>query len=53
MKQKTVQQKPLVKPKCSVCGSGQVYTRKSRIVPGSRERVCIKCGHEETLKEVR
>lgn len=50
MKQKTML-KALVKPKCSACGSSQVYTRKSKVVIGTRERVCIKCGNEEMLKE--
>jgi len=59
MKPKTVPYEKKNEPRCSSCGSGQVYTRKEqrkdRIVQvftvNRRERVCIKCGHIETLKE--
>ena len=34
------------KPKCSKCGSGQVYLRIA-----TNERVCRQCGHIEKIKE--
>lgn len=51
MKPKTVPYEKKNKPRCSSCGSSQVYTRKS--AAGAMERRCIKCNHTEPLKEQR